>query len=300
MRAYVDEQAGVVRSALLEAVGGSGGVPHAFTMRAGGKGVGVSTGEYASLNFGSPGNLPDAQRDTRANIAANWAIVCRAIGAEGREIVEVHQVHGAEVRVVHLGGRSHETADGKDTCADALVTDDPTRLVAVRVADCCPVLLAARDGHAVAAVHAGWRGVVQAILPATVRAMVERFAIRPRDLVAAIGPCIGGGGSLAFEVGPEVAAEFRRVFGDGTPHVRPAARDADHAEASGKALVDMQGALREQLLGCGVTADAIDTIGLCTMTGLDGRGRTRFFSHRRDRGVTGRMVGIIGPRDVAH
>lgn len=286
MHACVEKRSGVVRSALLEGVG----VPHAFTT-CGGEGVGVSTGVYASLNFGSPGNLPDAERDSAANIRANWSIVGRAIGAEEREIVEVHQVHGAEVRVVRMGSRSHDTVDGKDTCADALVTDDPARLVAVRVADCCPVLLATRGGRAVAAVHAGWRGVVQAILPAAVQAMVERLAIRPRDLVVAIGPCIGGGGSGAFEVGPEVAAEFQRVFGRDTAHVRP----VGPVEA-GKALVDMQSALREQLLGCGMTAEAIDTISLCTATSVDECGRARFFSHRRDKGVTGRMVGIIGPR----
>ena len=106
---------------------------------------------YGSLNFGSPGNLPDEQRDSAANVRANWEQVMGRIGLSERALVEVHQVHGAEVRAVHAGGPAHETPDGRDTCADALVTDDPARAIAVRVADCCPVLIASRDGRTVAA-----------------------------------------------------------------------------------------------------------------------------------------------------
>ena len=283
MHSCLDVQPTLLRSALLERVG----VPHAFTTRIGG----ISTGVYGSLNFGSPGNLPDEQRDSAANVRANWERVMGRVALSERTLVEVHQVHGAEVRAVHAGGPAHETPDGRDTCADALVTDDPARAIAVRVADCCPVLIASRDGRTVAAVHAGWRGVVQAIVPATIREMGESFAVRPRELCAAIGPCIGGGGSDAFEVGPEVAEEFVRVFGAGTGSVRGKGRD-EHGVS--KSIIDMQLALREQLLSSGLTPDAIDTIGRCTATSVDEQGRPLFYSHRRDKGVTGRMAAIIG------
>lgn len=301
MGCVLDASGRFVRSGLLADAGGIG-VAHGFSTRIGG----VSGGVFSSLSFGNPGDLDPARRDPPGNIQANWELLRAAIGVggddlRGREIVEVHQVHGDAIRVVHRGGASHDTPDGKDTCADALITDDPARLIAVRVADCCPVLIASRDGHTVAAIHAGWRGVVKRIVPLSVEAMVEQFGLRPRDLVAAIGPCIGGGaegGSGAFEVGQDVAAEFTSVFGAGTPHVkkaagRPASEAAGHES---KFIVDMQGALREQLLACGLTPDSIEAAPFCTVASADARGRPLFFSHRRDKGVTGRMVGIIGPR----
>jgi YfiH family protein len=249
------------------------GVPHAFSTRAGG----VSTGVYGSLNFGSPGDVPPEERDAAANVRANWALLATAIGAGGREIVEVHQVHGADVHVARRGGPAH--AGPNDTRADALVTDDPGRLVGVRVADCAPALIASADGRVVAAVHAGWKGVIAGVAPRALSAMAALGA-EPAGCVAAVGPCISAG---AFEVGPEVAAEFRRVFGARTAHVRD--------RADGKSHVDLKGAIREQLLGAGLRETAVDVLPHCSVgdAGL-------FFSHRRDRGRTGRMVGAIGPR----
>jgi YfiH family protein len=204
------------------------------------------------------------------------------IGAMGREIVQVHQVHGAEVRVVRRGGPTHEPAwNGNDTKADAIVTDDPARVLVIRVADCAPVLLASREGKVVGAAHAGWRGVVSGVAKETVEAMRE---LGVEEIVGAIGPCIGAG---ALEVGPEVAAEFRRVFGAGTAHVR-------EGEREGKFLVDLKGALCEQLAHEGVKI--VDVLPHCTVTSRDERGEPMFFSHRRDKGMTGRMVGVVGAR----
>lgn len=248
------------------------GVPHAFTTRAGG----VSSGPFASLNFGNPMDLPADRRDPPANIAENFRRVLRGIGAEGREVVQVYQVHGAAAQVFRRGEPSRDTSpDGpRDFKADALVTDDASRVVAVRVADCVPVLLSSGDGRIVAAVHAGWRGVVAGVAGEAVRAMRDLGA---KDITAAIGPGIG---PEAFEVGPDVVAEFRRVFGDAAP-VR------EHADGKGHA--DLQAALEFQLRGCGVSA--IDAIRRCTASAPE-----VFFSHRRDKGVTGRMIGLIGPR----
>lgn len=252
-------------------------VPHAFTTRAGG----VSAGVFASLNFGNPGDLPPERRDPMANIRENWRRVLDAIGAGGRELVEVHQVHGAVVHVVRRGERAH--AGDHDTKADAIVTDDPSRVLAIRVADCAPVLIASLDGRVVAAVHAGWRGVVAGILPAAVHAMRGLAPESCRGgLAAAIGPCIGVD---AFEVGPEVVAEFERVFGAGTRHVR--------AAAGSNWRVDLKGALAEQLADAGLSSDRIDVLTHCTYADAD-----QFFSHRRathEGTVTGRMAAVIGP-----
>ncbi len=272
----------VLKSRLLTGIG----VPHGFSTRAGG----VSRGMFQSLNFGNPGDLSADQRDPAENIRANWSILLEHVGASERSIVEVHQVHGSDVRWVARGGPSHDTPDGRDTRADAIVTDDPRRVAAVRVADCVPVLLASTDGKIVASVHAGWRGVVgplepqpvpgRGIIDATVRTL-GALGVPASSLVAAIGPCIG---PAAFEVGPDVACAFAKVFGDWSMHVRPC------PTRTTKYFVDLPGAIREQLLRLGLPDMSIESLGRCTVSEPE-----LFFSHRRDAGRTGRMVGVIGP-----
>lgn len=249
------------------------GVPHAFSTRIGG----VSPAPFDSLNFGNPSDLPPERRDPPANIRANFDRVRAALNAPGRPIVEVHQIHSGLVHVIRAGQPAHPTPH--DTKADALVTDDPSRLLVIRVADCTPILLASADGRVVAAVHAGWRGVIARVLPNAIEQMQRLGA---RDIHAAIGPCIG---FASFQVGPEVAAEFHAAFGMQTPLVRP------DSSSPGKFLVDLKGSLRAQLLEQGI--NRIDVLPHDTAADA-----SLFFSHRRDRGVTGRMIGIIGPRST--
>ncbi|MCC6677945.1 MAG: peptidoglycan editing factor PgeF [Phycisphaerales bacterium] len=248
-------------------------MPHGFSTRAGG----VSGGPFESLNFGNPAELAAERKDPPENIRANFGRLLAVIGAGGRRVVQVHQVHGAGVRVVRAG---EERGPGALPRADAIVTDDAGAMVCIRVADCAPVLMASADGRVVAAVHAGWRGVIEGVGPAAVEAMRGLGAER---IVAAIGPCIS---AAHFEVGPEVVAEFRRVLGAGAPVLEH--RDAEAARA-GKAFIDLKEALRIQLREAGVAE--VEVLPHCTVAeaGL-------FFSHRRERGVTGRMVGVIGPR----
>ncbi|MBI1189297.1 MAG: peptidoglycan editing factor PgeF [Tepidisphaera sp.] len=248
-------------------------VPHAFSTRVGG----VSAGPFASLNFGNPMELPPGvARDPVENINVNFRRVLEVIGVPERRVQQVYQVHGCAVRVYRAGDAPREwTPQGEfDHKADAMVTDDPGRVLAVRVADCVPVLLASGDGRVVGAVHAGWRGVVLGVLPAAVEAMLSLGA---RDIRAAIGPCIG---PTRFEVGPEVVAEF-------APRWPGAVRE--HPEGvPGKAMIDLALALRDQLAE--VEVSSVDAIQRCTASEPEW-----FFSHRRDRGITGRMVGVIGP-----
>ena len=131
------------------------------------------------------------------------------------------------------------------------------------------------DGRAVAAVHAGWRGVVDGVLPAAVATLASRLNVAPAKLFAAIGPCIGVG---HFEVGPEVAEAFAAA-GLGN-HV-------DHSHA--KPHIDLAAAITGQLCAAGVPASHIDRSDACTY-----RDRDEFFSHRRDQGKTGRMAAVIG------
>lgn len=259
------------------------GVAHAFSTRRGG----VSTGIFDSLNFGNPSDLPRERRDPPANIAHNLDILLRSAGICGREqkeIVQVYQVHGPRVHVVRHGRPTHPdspdpiTGESRDTRADAIVTDDPDRVLCVRTADCTPILLASRDGRVVGAVHAGWRGVIAGV---TVAAIEEMRSLGASDIFAVIGPCIS---QSHFEVGPEVVRDFARVFGADAP-----CRVVDPADPQSKGFVDLQAALRLQLGGIGIRA--IETIELCTVARPD-----LFFSHRRDNGHTGRMAAIIAAR----
>ena len=242
-------------------------VPHAFSTRVGG----VSPPPFDSLNLGNPAG--EAARDPEANVQANYRHLHDAAGCDGRR-VWTHQVHGSAVARV---GAADTFACGQP--ADALVTSDPAAVLAIRVADCVPVLIATGDGRTVAAAHAGWRGVVGGIVPAAVAALLDhRPDVAPTDLVAAIGPCIGPD---AFEVGPEVVAAFRAAFGDAAP-VRPVGH---------KGFVDLQRAVRAQLVHTGVAEDHVDGNDRCTV-----RDAGDFFSHRRDNGLTGRMAALVRPR----
>lgn len=253
------------RSSILS----SAGVPHGFSTRIGG----VSQGPFDSLNLGNPNGCPI--QDDRENIAINYARLHIAIGCTERSRAFVHQVHGDTVATARRG-----EAFDTSTKADAVVCDDPSRVAAVRVADCVPVLLATRDGSVVAAVHAGWRGVVAGVVlraAETIRTMSREDA----PLLAAIGPGIGFD---AFEVGPEVAAAFQSRFGGESAALLKPSRN------EGKAMVDLRGALANQLRALGLSADAIDRSDRCTFRDAD-----EFFSHRRENGVTGRMAALIGP-----
>jgi YfiH family protein len=241
------------------------GVPHAFSTRLGG----VSAPPFDSLNLGNPNGC--AVQDDYEHVWENYRRLQTAADCTGRELCHVHQVHGAAV-VRAEGGRPFDTS----AKADALVSCDPARVLSVRVADCVPILLAVEGGRTVAAVHAGWRGVISGAVSAALAAAGPDGTAA--TCAAAIGPCIGAD---AFEVGPEVVAEFVRVFGDDVPLVR---------RVGDKGHVDLREAVRLQLLRAGVSAGRIDTTDRCTHRDAD-----EFFSHRREDGVTGRMSAIISP-----
>ena len=258
-----EDSDGVVtyRSALLEEVG----TPHAFSTRIGG----LSPRPFDSMNLGNPNGC--AIQDLRERIRENYGILLRSVGLEGREWTYLHQVHGARaVRVER--GKKHDN----DLKADVLVGDDAERALTVRVADCVPVLLASDDGKVVAAVHAGWRGVVAGAVVEALSEMERWRGVKAERVVVAIGPSIGAD---AFEVGGEVLDEFIAAFGRSAPLRR---------RLDGKGTVDLREAIKRQLLAAGVRERNIDHTDRCTYTHAE-----EFFSHRRDKGITGRMAAVI-------
>ena len=180
--------------------------------------------------------------------------------ASCRNLATLHQIHSDIV--VDAEGRSGSLGEG-----DALLENTPGRLIAVKTADCIPILVVDPRLRAVAAVHAGWRGTVQRIGPRAVHDMQRRFSSRPGDLLVAIGPGIG---SCCYKVGPEVACQF-----------------PDHTQSN---HVDLPAANRRQIADCGVSLDHIYMADLCTMCNSD------FHSFRRDKQQAGRMLSVIGIR----
>jgi YfiH family protein len=173
----------------------------------------------------------------------------------------LQQVHGTAV-VVEPG------ADGRPE-ADASITRTPGKVLAIRTADCLPVVFAARDGSEVAAAHAGWRGLSAGVLEATIAAM----RTTPEDIVAWMGPAAGPG---AYEIGAEVRDAF-------------VARDAGAAATfeptkPGHWRVDLYALARRRMLAAGMRTEAIHGGGLCTISDP-----SRFHSYRRDR-ATERMA----------
>ena len=175
-----------------------------------------------------------------------------------QNLATVKQVHSTAC--VDAAGRSGVLGE-----ADALLEDSPGAVIAVKTADCVPILLVDDRHRAVAAVHAGWRGTAARIVAHAVEAMRLRFQTDPRDLHAAIGPGIG---PCCYEVGPEVAVQFG---------------------GRGRGYIDLPNSNRRQLLECGVTAERIHASNLCTMCRAQ-----EFHSFRRDRQAAGRLYSFAG------
>lgn len=225
------------------------GVPHVFTTRHGGH----SQGPYRSLNLGL------GCGDDDATVAHNRERLCELFGLPANALRTVQQVHAADL------------VDAADLApdrfaADGLYTTQPGLLLSVRVADCLPVLFSTTDGSAVAAVHAGWRGLAEGILPHAVETLTNAANCAAADLLVAVGPAIG---VARYEVGQEVL--------DAVPHACSTAFDRPHLDLAATAEAQLRAAEVVQ----------IDLARLCTYDSPD------FFSHRRDAGVTGRQAGAI-------
>jgi polyphenol oxidase len=243
----------------------SHGFVHGFATRDGG----VSTGRFASLNLGR--GLGDDESAVTENLRRFFA----ALGLSAERAFEVNQVHGEVARFVSRADRP----DGVRVVeADALVALEPGLGVFVRTADCVPVLLAHPGSGAVAAVHAGWRGAVANIVPKTLTAAAARTQTAPAEWLAVIGPHIRVG---AFEIGDEVALAMEAAAREGVSVVSRDYGLAPHG--------DLASLVHAQLRSLGIPANAIDDVGGCTHDEP-----SRFFSHRREKGRTGRhLSGIV-------
>jgi len=248
----------ILRSELLA----SAGIAHGFSTRQGG----VSVGSYASMNLGwSVGDDPRAVEENHQRLAA-------AIGHERASLRLATQVHGANVLDTDVETRDRRS-EPPGSGHDALVARREGVAVGVRTADCVPILVADPASGAVAAIHAGWRGVVAGIVPSALDLLAPDRASRGA-LVAVIGPHIR---IDRFEVGDDVAAQIAGAS-DSSVVVRGKA----------KPHVDLARAIRIQLERAGLDPAKVDDVGGCTLGEPE-----RFHSFRRDGEHSGRMLSVI-------
>ncbi len=210
--------------------------------------------------------------------------VAHGFGVRGFEgpagLLRPRQVHGTVVvSAADFRGRRERPA------ADAIVCAESRQPVAVITADCVPILVTTRDGAAVAAIHAGWRGLAAGVVQAGVEALLRLADCSSGSIRAAIGPHIG---PCCYEVDAPVLEPLQRRFGERFGRFRRAA-----PAHPGHAHIDLGGLVREALLGLGVPEDAVGQAAVAC-TRCDSQ---RFHSHRRDGERAGRLVHFIAARN---
>jgi YfiH family protein len=216
---------------------------------------GLSQDPYSSLNLGVHTD------DDPAVIEQNLSIFCTDLGISTTDLARSYQIHGDKIWVT---GRA-----GYQSGFDALVSVQPGVFAGVGIADCTPILLADPVTRVCAAIHAGWKGTVAGIVEKTALRMIENRGSKPADILAYIGPCIS---QAHFEVGDEVAEHFAKEF---------------KTQKGSKWHVDLKTANAAQLTKLGIQKIEIDLA--CTV-----ENNADFFSHRIEKGITGRMLALIG------
>ena len=230
-----------------------------------------------------------------------WLEIAQTMEIDVERVRRLHQIHGAQPVTYKKGEQAPASGIPR---ADIVLTDDPAVAVVVQTADCLPILIADRRTSAVAAAHAGWRGLAVRVPEVVVNRMAAGFGSRPEDLAVAIGPAIG---ACCYEVGADVRERFvREGFSPaqvarwfhqepltlpGNPPMRSlsAERRADHWFFDGWACA------REQLESAGVPGAQVFGVDLCT-----GSHEAVFCSYRRDGAIAGRMAAVIRPRPLPH
>lgn len=203
-------------------------------------------------------NLGVHTDDDPVAISSNLGLFCADLGISPDALARSYQVHGSEIWTT--------SEAGYQSGFDAVLTSEQGIFAGVGIADCCPILLADPVRRTAAAIHAGWKGTVAQIVYKTASAMITGGS-NPTDILAYIGPCI----SLQnFEVGDEVAEQF------------------EHKEKRGTRWhVDLKATNATQLKDLGISQ--IEISDYCTVANND-----VFYSHRKEQGITGRMLAVIG------
>jgi hypothetical protein len=270
---------------------------HGFSTRTGG--VSKVYGGSA-LNLGYTSHDSKSAVDRNRKLFARTAVVNRANGRRRRSSEDWPLITGKQIHsdIVHC------VSDPPDhvLAGDGLITRTPGILLAVLTADCLPIIVVDTRLHAVGVFHAGWRGTLKRIAEKGVGEMRRQFGSRPTDLKAAIGPGIR---ACCYQVGAEIRDKFDGQFSyakelfretkesdevrEKYPLLFLSARAPGHSELPQKIFLNLAEANRRQLIEAGVPAKNVFDLDQCTSCRPD-----LFFSHRAEKGVTGRMIAAVG------
>jgi len=255
-------------------------------------------------------NLSWTKDDSPEFVAENRMRFLQAVTRSARsktrtrtQLVTLRQIHSPVVRVIEKKHGKLSTKDGRAVLrGDGVMTDVPELLLGIQTADCIPILVSDLKTGAVAAFHAGWRPTLARIVERGIGRMQLQYGTDPKNLIAAIGPGIG---PCCYAVGEEIRYEFESQFAywkelftevydedpvkTKYPLLFLTARAPGHSPIGPQTHLNLWEANRRQLLDAGVPLKNITVTGLCTACNTE-----RFFSHRAERGFTGRMMNVIG------
>lgn len=274
---------------------------HGFSTRVGG---------VSKVYGGQSLNLGFTAHDTKAAVEANRRKFIAALtrvsepkksrpSSAQQQVVTLRQIHSDLIHRITEIPKNNVPLAG-----DGMVTNVPGILLGILTADCLPVILVDPKRCTVGVFHVGWRGTARRIVEKGVGEMHRWFGSEPRDLKVAIGPGIRG---CCYEVGPEVRSAFEAQFSYGSQLFRETkerneiherypllfltARAPGHSQLPKKIFLDLVEANRRQLIAAGLPSKNITDLALCTICRQD-----LFFSHRGEKGVTGRMMAVVGIR----
>ena len=264
------------------------------------QGFSTRVGGFSRVYGGRTLNLGFTKQDSRGAVENNRAAFLQTLGVGGKNswpIITLRQIHSDLIH--YVDGLPQQSFVG-----DGLVTAVPGLLLAIQTADCLPVIVADVKKRTVGVFHAGWRGTVKRIVEKGVGAIRRYFNSQPRDLMAAIGP---GVHNCCYKVGEEVRENFYSQFEyaaslfhevkesdpvrEKYPLLFLTARAPGHSTLPVNIFLDLVEANRRQLLDAGVAAKNIEVLPFCTSCQPD-----LLFSYRAEKGITGRLMGVVGIR----
>ncbi|ABX04194.1 MAG TPA: peptidoglycan editing factor PgeF [Herpetosiphon sp.] len=251
---------------------------HGISTRQGG----VSVPPHATLNLGF------SRPDDPSAVLANRRRFADRVGFRLDDVILAGQVHGTTVAVVGELQRGRGAIDRETTLppADGLVTNQPGLVLWANFADCTPLLFFDPVAQAVGVAHAGWQGTVNNIAQVMISTMQAQFGSEPANILVAIGPAIG---PCCYEVDQPVIGAVEQAFAEHTSQVllRQLGKQRPH--------FDLWAANAHWLEQAGIQPANLIRMNMCTACHHD-----RFFSHRHERGATGRFAAVIGLREVHH
>lgn len=240
-------------------------ITHTFLTRTGG----ISKGAFSSLNF----DLRDG--DDKTNVEYNKIKTAKLFNFNPSKLIIVNQVHGNDVFII-----DKKTPLSQKVKADAITTNLKGIAIGVLTADCAPIILSDPLNTAIAIVHAGWKGALKKIVQKTILSMNKKWGTIPRDIIAALGPCIG---ECCCNVNGAKVKQFKKAFSDYDKFIKP---------VKNSWMLDLKKANHIQLSYAGVLKKNIWIDKHCTSCKKD-----LFFSYRRDNKKTGRQLSFVMIRE---